>query len=144
MDPAIEKARAMRKAMTPPELRLWKCLRRLRAEGRHFHWQTPFRGYFLDFVCHRSRLVIEVDGQMHEYRVDHDRTRDAVLLREGYRTLRFSNEAVRDHIDRVMERIRAELEAAMGSKHTCARICPRDQHFEGFTWHQGEKAPGSS
>ncbi len=34
--------------------------------------------------------------------------------------------------------------AAMGSKHTCARICPRDQHFEGFTWHQGEKAPGSS
>ena len=144
MDPAIEKARAMRKAMTPPELRLWKCLRRLRAEGLHFRRQSPFRGYFLDFVCHRSRLVIEVDGRTHEHRVDHDQTRDAVLLREGYRTMRFSNEAVRDHIDRVMERIRAELEAAMGSKHTCARICPRDQHFEGFTWHQGEKAPGSS
>ena len=109
MDPVIEKARAMRKAMTPPELRLWKCLRKLRAEGRHFRRQTPFRAYFLDFVCHRSRLVIEVDGRAHEFRVEHDRTRDAVLLREGYRTLRFSNEAVRDNIDGVMERIRIEL-----------------------------------
>ncbi|HRJ64010.1 endonuclease domain-containing protein [Brevundimonas sp. UBA2416] len=113
MDPAIEKARAMRKAMTPPELRLWKSLRRLRAEGRHFRRQTPFRGYFLDFVCHRSRLVVEVDGRMHEHRVEHDRTRDAVLLREGYRTLRFSNEAVRDHLDWVMERIRTELGAGV-------------------------------
>ena len=113
MDPAIEKARAMRKAMTPPELRLWKCLRRLRAEGRHFRRQTPFRGYFLDFVCHRSRLVIEVDGKTHQYRVEHDRTRDAVLLREGYRTLRFSNEAVRDHIDWVMDRIRTEFETGV-------------------------------
>ncbi|MBU1383401.1 MAG: endonuclease domain-containing protein [Alphaproteobacteria bacterium] len=111
MDPAIEKARAMRKAMTPPELRLWKCLRRLRGEGRHFRRQAPFRGYFLDFVCHRSRLVIEVDGRAREYRVEHDRIRDAVLLREGYRTLRFSNEAVRDNIDGVMERIRTELGA---------------------------------
>ncbi|WP_292099109.1 endonuclease domain-containing protein [Brevundimonas sp.] len=99
--------------MTPPELRLWKSLRRLRAEGRHFRRQTPFRGYFLDFVCHRSRLVIEVDGQMHEHRAEHDRTRDAVLLRQGYRTLRFTNEAVRDHIDWVMDRIRTELAAGI-------------------------------
>jgi very-short-patch-repair endonuclease len=103
----------MRKAMTPPELRLWKGLRRPRAEGRHFRRQTPFRGYFLDFVCHRSRMVIEVDGQSHEYRADHDRTRDAVLLREGCRTLRFTNEAVRDQIDWVMDRIRTELAAGV-------------------------------
>lgn len=113
MDTAVEKARAMRQAMTPPELRLWKYLRRLRADGRHFRRQAPFRGYFLDFVCHRSRLVIEVDGRTHEHRVDHDRTRDAVLLREGYRTLRFNNEAVRDHIEMVMERIRTELGAGV-------------------------------
>ena len=122
MNPAVEKARAMRKAMTPPELRLWRCLRRLRAEGRHFRRQTPFRGYFLDFVCHRSRLVIEVDGQAHEHRVEHDRTRDAVLLREGYRTLRFRNEAVRDHLDWVMERIRTELGPAYPTR---ARLTAR-------------------
>ena len=109
MDPAIEKARAMRKAMTPPELRLWKCLRRLRAEGLHFRRQSPFRGYFLDFVCHRSRLVIEVDGRTHEHRVDHDQTRDAVLLREGYRTMRFSNEAVLTCLPSVVKAIRVAL-----------------------------------
>ena len=111
MDPAVEKARAMRKALTPPEARLWIHLRRLRAEGFPFRRQSPFRGYFLDFVCNRARLVIEVDGRTHDARVEHDRIRDAVLLREGFRTLRFSNAAVRDNIDGVMERIRVELGA---------------------------------
>jgi very-short-patch-repair endonuclease len=91
----IERAREMRKAMTPAEIRLWLALRRLRADGFHFRRQVPFRGYFLDFVCHGYCLVIEVDGQTHDDRVDHDRLRDAVLAREGYRTLRFSNEDVR-------------------------------------------------
>ncbi|RYF25757.1 MAG: DUF559 domain-containing protein [Comamonadaceae bacterium] len=59
----VQRAREMRKALTPPEARLWACLKRLRAEGFHFRRQAPFRGYFLDFVCHGRRLVIEVDGQ---------------------------------------------------------------------------------
>jgi very-short-patch-repair endonuclease len=45
---------------------MWSFLKRLRAEGFHFRRQAPFRGYFLDFVCHAQRLVIEVDGRMHE------------------------------------------------------------------------------
>jgi very-short-patch-repair endonuclease len=109
VNPAVVRAREMRKALTPPEARLWVQLRKLRASGFPFRRQTPFRGYFLDFVCLRARLVVEVDGRMHEIRKEHDRTRDAVLLREGFRTLRFSNEDVRDHLDWVMGRIGAEL-----------------------------------
>ena len=101
----------MRKSLTPPEARLWVGLRKLRAEGFHFRRQAPFRGYFLDFVCHGQRLVIEVDGSTHEARADHDRIRDAVLGREGYRTIRIQNEAVRDNIDGVMRGIRQALGA---------------------------------
>ncbi len=92
----------MRKALTPPEARLWVCLKRLRAHGYHFRRQAPFRGYFLDFVCNSRRLVIEVDGVSHACRLDHDTVRDAVLAREGFRTIRFSNASVRDHLDEVM------------------------------------------
>ncbi|HWW11575.1 MAG TPA: endonuclease domain-containing protein [Brevundimonas sp.] len=109
----VEKARDMRKALTPPEARMWTCLKRLRAEGFHFRRQAPFRGYFLDFVCHSRKLVIEVDGRTHETRLDHDRVRDAVLAREGYRTLRIGNESVRDNIEGVMRRVRAALGADM-------------------------------
>jgi hypothetical protein len=47
----IKRAGEMRKVMTPPEIRLWLALRRLRSEGFHFRRQVPIRGYFLDFVC---------------------------------------------------------------------------------------------
>ena len=105
----IATARAMRKAMTPAEARLWVGLRVLRAEGFHFRRQSPCRGYILDFVCMGRGLVVEVDGASHhdEDRVRKDRVRDAVLRREGFTTLRFSNEAVRDDVEGILEVVRA-------------------------------------
>ena len=101
----------MHKGLTPPEARMWAFLKKLRAEGFHFRRQAPFRGYFLDFVCHERRLVIEVDGASHEHRLDHDRTRDGVLAREGCRTKRFFNADIRDSFDGVADVVRAELAA---------------------------------
>ena len=105
----IANAREMRKRMTPPEARLWVALRPLRAEGYHFRRQAPVRGYYLDFVCFRHRLIVEVDGATHDDRVRHDAIRDAVFRREGFRTLRFRNAEVRDDLERVMAEIRAAL-----------------------------------
>ncbi|HEY2050710.1 MAG TPA: DUF559 domain-containing protein [Caulobacteraceae bacterium] len=45
--------------MTPHEARLWIYLRALRAKGFRFRRQVPLKGYYVDFVCFRSRLVIE-------------------------------------------------------------------------------------
>ncbi len=109
----IARARAMRKALTPPEARLWVQLKLLRAQGFHFRRQAPFRGYYLDFVCFDRRLVIEVDGVTHavEAQANRDRVRDAVLAGEGFTTLRFDNAAVRDDLDGVMAGIMGALEA---------------------------------
>ena len=108
----IAKARAMRKALTPPEARLWVQLKLLRARGFHFRRQSPFRGYILDFVCFDRRLVVEVDGVTHtvEAQAAKDRVRDAVLAREGFTTLRFDNAAVRDELDGVMTTVLTHLE----------------------------------
>ncbi|MBW8813903.1 MAG: endonuclease domain-containing protein [Caulobacterales bacterium] len=108
------RARALRNAMTEPEVILWSGLKQLRAEGFHFRRQTPFRGYFLDFVCFSRRVVIEVDGEVHESAVQaaHDGVRDAVLRREGFKVLRFWNGEVRQDLDGVMYSIRAALAEA--------------------------------
>ena len=106
-----DRARAMRKTMTPPEARMWANLKRLRGEGFHFRRQAPFKGYYLDFVCFKRRLVIEVDGQVHQLdeQIRHDRIRDAVLAKEGFVTLRFDNAAIRDNIDDGMDFVVARL-----------------------------------
>jgi len=112
MSSETERARAMRKTMTPPEARMWANLKLLRPAGFHFRRQAPFKGYYLDFVCFQRRLVIEVDGQTHlsDEQIRRDRIRDTVLAREGFVTLRFDNAAIRDNISDVMTYIRARLE----------------------------------
>ena len=105
----IARARAMRKALTPAEARLWVALRELRHEGFHFRRQAPLRGYYLDFFCWDRGLIVEVDGSSHddEDRARKDRVRDAVLAREGLLTLRYQNLMIRDELPRVIQHIRA-------------------------------------
>ncbi len=101
----------MRKAMTPPEARLWLGLKNLRREGYHFRRQAPVRGYFLDFVCFSHKLIVEVDGasHAHEDRARLDRIRDAVFEGEGFQTLRFDNAMIRDNLGDVVAFIRQKL-----------------------------------
>jgi very-short-patch-repair endonuclease len=108
------RARGLRNAMTEPEVILWSRLKRLRADGFHIRRQAPFRGYFLDFVCFERRVVIEVDGGGHgdDEQAQHDRLRDSVLTREGFRVLRFWNGDVRKNLDGVMYSVLMALNGA--------------------------------
>jgi len=108
---AISRARELRKNATDAERLLWWKLRELKKLGYHFRRQAPFRSYTLDFVEHATKLVIELDGGQHnadEYRA-RDAKRTRLLTNEGYRTLRFWNNAVFDDLDGVADTILAEL-----------------------------------
>jgi very-short-patch-repair endonuclease len=104
----------LRLSATPPEIRLWGFLRTLRQQGHHFRRQAPFRGYVLDFVCYTDRIVIEVEGAQHgtDASQTHDARRDAVLRREGFRTLRFMAVDVLRNLDGVSIAIRTALAAS--------------------------------
>lgn len=97
--------------MTKAEVRLWKRLKLLRAQGFHIRRQAPFRGYFLDFVCFKRKVVIELDGWRHaeDEHAQHDAERDAVLRREGFTVLRFWNNALDQNIDGVILAIEEAL-----------------------------------
>ncbi len=104
---ANAQARALRKAMTPQEVKLWARLRQLRPQGLHFRRQAPLEGYILDFVCFKHRLIVEVDGSQHgeDKGLAHDARRDAFFAARGFRTLRFWNHGIDADLPAVVETI---------------------------------------
>ena len=58
-------AHQLRKQPTPAESKLWTALRRKQLNGLCFRRQVAFESYVVDFVCTEKRLIIEVDGDVH-------------------------------------------------------------------------------
>ncbi len=100
----IQRARSLRRTMTPPELRLWVELRGRKHGDLRFRRQHPFGPYILDFYCDSARLAVEVDGEGHGFGDNprRDAFRDRWLLRQGVRTLRIPAFEVRDNLDGVV------------------------------------------
>jgi very-short-patch-repair endonuclease len=88
----LKRARALRKAMTLPEVVLWQALRGGGRNGCRFRRQHPVGPYILDFYCASARLAIEIDGAAHESAVQarHDACRDRWLRDRGVAVLRIS------------------------------------------------------
>ena len=101
-------ARAQRQSAGLAERRLWQRLRGGKIDGHRFRRQHPIGRYFADFACDRLRLVLEIDGGVHE--------RDDVVLRDhlrqveleslGWTVLRFSNEEALSSPERIIAAIR--------------------------------------
>jgi very-short-patch-repair endonuclease len=102
-----ETARALRKRLTPQEVKLWVKLRELKPLGFHFRRQAPIGRYIVDFVSFSSRLVIEADGGQHGMPdgVASDQARDDFLRSQGFQVLRFWNSEIDANLEGVMETI---------------------------------------
>jgi very-short-patch-repair endonuclease len=98
----MHRVKELRRQMTPAEKILWEYLRGNRLHGLHFRRQQILDGFIADFYCHAARLVIEIDGKIHEQQAEYDAERDKVLLARGLRLLRIKNEEVLQEIDRVL------------------------------------------
>ena len=105
--PEIEQAaRKLRKNLTPAEARLWLTLRNRQFEGLRFRCQHPVGNFILDFYCPACKLVVEVDGEIHDRQGDYDDARTSKLAGYGYKVLRFSNEQVLNDLPEVLAKIK--------------------------------------
>ena len=105
--PEIEQAaKRLRKNLTPAEAILWQALRNKQFEGLRFRCQHPVGNFILDFYCPACKLVIEVDGKIHDRQTDYDSARTTKLAEHGYTVLRFSNEQVINSLSEVLAEIR--------------------------------------
>ncbi len=101
----IQRAKELRRQMTTEEKILWQHLRANRLNGLHFRRQQIIDGFIADFYCHAARLVIEVDGEIHQQQAEYDAERDRILSARGLGLLRIKNEEVTQNLSSVLQRI---------------------------------------
>jgi very-short-patch-repair endonuclease len=108
----LAKAKAMRRNMTPAERCFWNAVRANKIEGMHFHRQQVIDGFIADFYCGDQRLVIEIDGGIHETQKDYDSMRETALKKNGLRVIRFSNQEVINDVDLVIQKLKKYVKEA--------------------------------
>ncbi|QOZ50033.1 endonuclease domain-containing protein [Bradyrhizobium sp. CCBAU 53338] len=101
------RAKQLRRSMTRAEKLLWRYLKANRIDGLGIRRQTPIGNYVADFVCFSSKLIIELDGESHDFeeRQKADQRRDAFFTAEGFQVLRFTNEQVMTNLEGVVQTI---------------------------------------
>jgi len=93
--------------MTSAEFKLWEALKGKQVLGFCFRAQHPIDIFIADFYCHPLKLVIEVDGGIHnnQDQKESDIGREAELENLGIKVMRFSNEQVEDELTLVIDEI---------------------------------------
>ncbi len=94
----IEIAREFRKEPTEGEKILWGALRGKKLDGIKFRRQQPIGYFVVDFYASAFRLVIEVDGPIHDYQLEADKARQDILEELGLTVLRIKTEVIEQHL----------------------------------------------
>ncbi|MBK9591705.1 MAG: leucine--tRNA ligase [Crocinitomicaceae bacterium] len=106
----LARAKEMRSNPTPAEKKLWGQLK-TKQLGVKIRQQHLIDKYIVDFVCISKRLVIEVDGDIHDHQVDEDLVRTQDLITKGFKVIRFTNDEVLNKIGDVINKIKTEVDS---------------------------------
>ena len=100
-------AQELRNDSTKGEIILWKKVLRAKTIFNYqFNRQYPMylseKSIIVDFICRKLKLIIEIDGYSHKFKIKMDRERDKELSNLGYHVLRFEERAVRNALTDVV------------------------------------------
>ena len=106
---SIKLARELRRNQTAAESLLWSNLRGKKRHGVKFYRQHPIiydkpnnKFFIVDFYSSKVKLVIELDGKIHEFQKESDSKRTVILEGLGLKVIRFENEEVENNITSVL------------------------------------------
>jgi len=102
------RVKEMRQNPTKAEEFLWKHLRGDKFDVR-FRRQIIVDNFIVDFINLEKKVIIEVDGEIHDHQKERDEARTQILENLGYKVLRFNNKDVLDDLQNVLEKIKSEL-----------------------------------
>jgi very-short-patch-repair endonuclease len=107
-----DRAKALRRPMSLPEVLLWKAIKCGAVDRLHFRKQHPIGPYVLDFYCDAAKLAVEVDGASHGAgdRPVRDERRDAWLAAQGIATLRLPASLILRDVDAAVRTISGYLQ----------------------------------
>lgn len=109
--------RELRKNSTKAERILWENVRNKQFYGKKFYRQYPIfhdltgkETFFVaDFFCFEDKLIVELDGKYHQYRLKEDEERTTVLNNLGLRVIRFTNEEIINDLNCALDKIKINL-----------------------------------
>jgi very-short-patch-repair endonuclease len=113
-----ETVRNLRKNSTVAEKIFWKAIRNRQINNRKFYRQYVIkieledrseRHFFPDFYCHECRLVVEIDGRIHEKKKEYDEFRESFIKSMDLKVIRFTNDEVENDLENVLSRIKQLL-----------------------------------
>jgi very-short-patch-repair endonuclease len=107
----FKKAKELRKDETEAEKLLWAKLNKNQIMGLQFRRQHPVNRFIADFYCAKLKLVIEVDGSIHELpeNQDYDIGRSEILNDFGITVMRFSNDQIIEDIKGTVSQINNQV-----------------------------------
>ena len=121
-----DKAVSMRDNPTQAESALWQSLKGNKLD-EHFRRQHIIDRFIADFVCISKKLVVEVDGDIHDYQKEEDAARTERLNELGYKVIRFKNEQVIGDIESVIEGITLQIKEQ-------SKVLPLGEDLGGVTF----------
>jgi very-short-patch-repair endonuclease len=101
----INIARMLCENMTASEKLLWERLKPKQICDIRFRRQHPIFIFIADFYCHEAKLVVEIDGKIHDQQTEYDDGRSAEMEKFFIKIIRFTNYEVENKIDEVIEKI---------------------------------------
>ena len=109
--------RELRKNSTEAEKIFWEAVRNKRFIGKKFYRQYPLfyditgkESFFVaDIYCHQEKLVVELDGLIHKYRLKEDKEREIIINYLGLNIIRFRNDEVLNNLDDVLSKLKVRI-----------------------------------
>lgn len=107
----LKRSKNLRRNQTPAENKLWSLIRNKQIGGYKFRRQHVLFSYIVDFYCHSEKLIVELDGPIHNSTKarEYDQKREAWLLANGYKIIRFKNAEIFENQEKVLQEILEHL-----------------------------------
>ena len=113
--------RQLRKRQTECEKIFWNTVRNRKINGKKFLRQYPIvfdyygtnRFFVADFYCHECKLIVEIDGSIHEIQKEYDTLRDFLIEKQGYKVIRFKNDEINDNLEDVINSLKTKINSLL-------------------------------
>jgi len=113
VDIAKQRCRELRKSQTKAEIIFWQAVRNRKFRGLKFCREHPifidFDGretfFIADFYCAEKKVLVEIDGKIHDFQEEQDALRTEFCNLKGIRVFRFKNEEIERDIRFVLKRL---------------------------------------
>ncbi len=94
-----ELSKNLRKNQTSSEQYVWEMLRNRRFHNLKFRRQHVIGRYIADFYCDEKKVIIELDGKIHENQQEYDAIRDELITAHHIQIIRIKNEELSKNIE---------------------------------------------